>query len=102
MLLGNNLLSTRNKFFINRFKLEVNSAPDETATAGYTLADMALGGNLKVMSQFISVSLSANNLFDKKYIDHLSTLKEVGYFNPGRNIALSIKIPFTITKSIGK
>jgi hypothetical protein len=32
----------------------------------------------------------------------LSTLKEVGYFNPGRNIALSIKIPFTITKSIGK
>jgi outer membrane receptor protein involved in Fe transport len=102
MLLGNNLLSTRNKFFINRFKLEVNSAPDETATAGYTLADMALGGNLKVMSQFISVILSANNLFDKKYIDHLSTLKEVGYFNPGRNIALSIKIPFTITKSIGK
>ena len=82
--------------------IQNNSAPDETATAGYTLADMALGGNLKVKSQFISVSLSANNLFDKKYIDHLSTLKEVGYFNPGRNIALSIKIPFAITKSIGK
>ena len=68
--------------------IQNNSAPDETATAGYTLADMALGGNLKVKSQFISVSLSANNLFDKKYIDHLSTLKEVGYFNPGQKYCI--------------
>jgi outer membrane receptor protein involved in Fe transport len=44
----------------------------------------------------MSVSVSANNLFDKGYIDHPSTLKEVGLFNPGRNIGINIKIPFTV------
>ena len=73
-----------------------NTAPDETATKGYTLLDLSIGGNIKIKNQLMSVSLSANNLFDKKYIDHLSTLKEVGLFNPGRNISLSLKIPFEV------
>jgi iron complex outermembrane receptor protein len=47
----------------------------------------------------MSVSISANNMLDKKYVDHLSTLKEVGLFNPGRNIALSLRIPFAVTKN---
>ncbi len=76
-----------------------NPAPDETATPGYTLFDLSLGGNVKLSNQLISVSISANNLFDKKYVDHLSTLKEVGMFDPGRNIGLSIKIPFGVVKN---
>jgi len=75
-----------------------NVAPDETSTSGYSLFDMSIGGNIKIQNQLMSVSISANNLFDRKYIDHLSTLKEVGSFNPGRNIALSLRIPFSITK----
>lgn len=74
-----------------------NAAPDETPTAGYTILDMSLGGKIKVTNQLINISLSANNMLDKKYIDHLSTLKEVNLFNPGRNIALSIKIPFALS-----
>jgi iron complex outermembrane receptor protein len=77
----------------------MNAAPDETTTSGYSLLDLSIGGNIKIQNQFMSVSISANNLFDRKYIDHLSTLKEVGLFNPGRNIALSIRIPFSITKN---
>jgi len=73
-----------------------NTATDETATKGYTLIDLSMGNNIKCKNQFISISLSANNILDKKYIDHLSTLKEVGLYNPGRNIALSLKIPFGI------
>jgi iron complex outermembrane receptor protein len=73
-----------------------DTAPEETATGGYTLLDLSTGGNFKIRSQLIHITLSANNLFDRKYIDHLSTLKEVGLFNPGRNIALNIKIPFGI------
>jgi len=30
------------------------------------------------------------------YIDHLSTLKGLGYANAGRNISLSLRIPFGI------
>lgn len=73
-----------------------NPAPDETATDAYTLLDLSLGGKIKIRSQYLSLILSANNLFDRKYIDHLSTLKEVSMYNPGRNIALSIRIPFGI------
>lgn len=71
-----------------------NAAPDETTTLGYTLVDVNFGGNIKISNGVFSIGLSVNNLFDTKYIDHLSTLKELNLYNPGRNIALSLKIPF--------
>jgi iron complex outermembrane recepter protein len=73
-----------------------NAAPDETTTAGYTLIDLSVGGNIKIKKQLISIGISANNIFDTKYIDHLSTLKEVNLNNPGRNISLTLKVPFGI------
>jgi len=75
------------------------SAPDETATAGYTLFDLSLSGSIQTGKQHMILSLGANNLFDKKYVDHLSTLKEVNMFDPGRNITLSIKIPFAFASN---
>ena len=71
-----------------------NAAPDETKTAGYTLINLSIGGNIKMKNQSISLSISAYNIFDTKYIDHLSTLKEVNLYDPGRNISLNLKIPF--------
>lgn len=71
-------------------------APEEENTAGYALLNAGLGADFKAARQLISASLCANNILDTKYIDHLSTLKEVGYFNPGRNISLNLKIPFGI------
>lgn len=75
---------------------QYHAAPDETVTNGYTLFDLSIGGKIKMQNQLIFIGLSASNIFDKKYIDHLSTLKEVNLLNPGRNIALTIKIPFGI------
>ncbi|RPH28271.1 MAG: TonB-dependent receptor [Bacteroidales bacterium] len=74
-----------------------NAAPDETTTKGYTLLDLSVGGNIRVKNQFVSLSVSVNNMLDTKYIDHLSTLKEVNMYNPGRNISLSLRIPFGVT-----
>lgn len=74
-------------------------APDETATAGYTLFDVGLNGTVMLGKQLVTVSLSANNVLDTKYVDHLSTLKEVNLFDPGRNIILSVKIPFAFTSN---
>jgi iron complex outermembrane receptor protein len=71
-----------------------NAAPDETTTKGYTLFDCNIGGNIKAGKQYVSIAFSANNIFDIKYIDHLSTLKEVSLYNPGRNFAISLKVPF--------
>ncbi|MFA4839347.1 MAG: TonB-dependent receptor [Candidatus Neomarinimicrobiota bacterium] len=74
--------------------MQNHPAPDEEATPGYTLINVSVGGNLRIGRQLLSVGVSINNLFDKKYIDHLSTLKEVGFYNPGRNLAFSLTVPF--------
>jgi iron complex outermembrane receptor protein len=71
-------------------------APDESSTPGYQLLDVGVGGNIHLKNQLILISIQVNNLFDKRYIDHLSTLKEVNSFNPGRNISLNLRIPFSI------
>jgi iron complex outermembrane recepter protein len=73
-----------------------NPGPDEDKTNGYTLFDISIGTNLKIGKQTISLVIGVNNIFDKKYIDHLSTLKEVNYFDPGRNVDISLNIPFVI------
>jgi iron complex outermembrane recepter protein len=94
-----NLLFLQNAFisvFTTTAFDQNNTAPDETATNGYTILDLSIGGNIKIKNQLMSVSISGNNLFDKKYIDHLSTLKEVGLYDPGRNIVLNLKIPFAL------
>jgi len=74
------------------------AAPEETLTNGYTLFDISVGGQIQVKEQHISLGLGATNILDTKYMDHLSTLKEVGYYNPGRNITLTVKVPFTVRK----
>jgi iron complex outermembrane recepter protein len=94
-----NLLFLRNAFvsvFTSTAFDQNNTALEETATKGYTLLDLSFGGNIKIKNQLMSVTLSGNNLFDKKYIDHLSTLKEVGLYDPGRNVTLNLKIPFGV------
>jgi iron complex outermembrane receptor protein len=71
-----------------------NTAPEETPTGGYTLIDVGAGGQFKAGNQRIIIGISANNLLDRKYVDHLSTLKEVNLNNPGRNIILSVTLEF--------
>jgi iron complex outermembrane receptor protein len=73
-----------------------NPAPDETSTDGYSLIDLSAGGNIRLKNQALFLGISANNIFDKKYVDHLSTLKEVNFYNPGRNITLTLKVPFAL------
>lgn len=77
----------------NAFKQE-NTADDETPTDAYSLFDTSLGGSIPWDNQNINLQLSVTNMFDQKYIDHLSTLKEVGLFNPGRSFNISLRIPF--------
>ncbi|HNX20930.1 MAG TPA: TonB-dependent receptor [Bacteroidales bacterium] len=83
-------LNNNNIFAQNR------PAPDEEATKGYALFDVSLGGQVKIKNQLISVAFSVNNIMDTKYMDHLSTLREVNMFNPGRNFVLTVKIPFQL------
>ena len=73
-----------------------NPSQFETKTDGYTLFNIKGNANIKISNQLMVIGLTVNNIFDKKYIDHLSTLKSMNYYNPGRNICLSLKVPFGI------
>jgi iron complex outermembrane recepter protein len=72
------------------------TAADETPSPAYSLFDFSTGAGIKINRQTALITLGVRNLLDKKYSDHLSTLREAGLFNPGRNIYLSLKIPFGI------
>jgi iron complex outermembrane receptor protein len=78
----------------------------ETPTAGYTLFNAGIGGGLtnKKGKTFMNIYLTANNLFDVSYYDHLSRLKYFlfsptdtnpthGIYNMGRNISLKLDFP---------
>ncbi|MBN2173952.1 MAG: TonB-dependent receptor [Bacteroidales bacterium] len=71
-------------------------APDEERTGGYALFDVGIGFHLKAANQLLAFGFSVNNIFDRKYFDHLSTLKEVNYFEPGRNFTFNLRVPFGI------
>jgi iron complex outermembrane receptor protein len=69
-------------------------APEETATAAYTLWNAGAGITLGPSSMPIEINVAANNLLNKAYYDHLSRFKSLGLLNIGRNITISIKINF--------
>jgi iron complex outermembrane receptor protein len=62
----------------------------ETSSNGYTLVNLGLGGKVKWGKTAFNVNLNGNNIFDKKYIAHLSRLKTDGIPNIGRNIVLGV------------
>ncbi len=73
-----------------------NPSPYETATNGYTLVNLSLNTDINVSRQVLNVGVSVNNIFDTQYFDHLSTLRPLNYYNQGRNISVSMKVPFGI------
>lgn len=64
----------------------------ETPTADYTLVNLGLGGKIKMGKSLIEIQLNANNVFDKKYIAHLSRLKPDGIPNIGRTIVAGVNL----------
>lgn len=73
-----------------------NPAMFETESDSYFLLNAGIGTEIKWAKQMILLSVQANNLLNEAYIDHLSTLKGMGYYNIGRNISINLKIPFGI------
>jgi len=76
-----NLVTTFNQKNVSGFETESN---------GYTLLNLGLGGTVKFGKTVFDINLNGNNLFDKRYIAHLSRLKNDGIPNIGRNIVLGV------------
>jgi iron complex outermembrane recepter protein len=65
----------------------------ETIAESYFLFNTSIQTIFQYKKQVLKLGLYINNLFDSAYFDHLSTLKELGYYNMGRNISLKLNIP---------
>lgn len=62
----------------------------ETNSTDYTLLNLGFGGQIRLGKTAFDVNINANNLLDKRYISHLSRLKNDGIPNMGRTIVLGI------------
>ena len=69
-------------------------SPFETRTDDYTIVNISVYSEIFISKQRLQFGITVNNLFDKQYFDHLSTLKPLGYYDPGRDVSLTLKIPF--------
>lgn len=80
----------------------------ETATAGYSLINAAIGGEFVCRDKkLFSLFIGANNITDVTYQNHLSRLKYApenlvtgrrGVFNMGRNFNIKINVPLNFSK----
>ena len=80
----------------------------EIPTGAYSLVNLALGTTFMLNKQPLRINLSANNLFNKAYYDHLSRFKpgrldeadlNAGYYNQGRNLLVGLYLPFVFKYS---
>jgi iron complex outermembrane receptor protein len=71
----------------------------ENASKAYDLLNLVMGTQFKLGQQWVSLNVTASNLLNTVYMDHLSTLQEVGLYNMGRNVTISLHIPFSIIAS---
>ena len=68
--------------------------PMEQNTPAYTLVNFGLGVEFKAKKASYELNLTANNLLDEAYYDHLSRLKNYDILNMGRDISIHLKIKF--------
>lgn len=87
-------------FFIN---VQIHSvlkqdrpATFESKTPAYNLLNAGIGAQLDWTRQKLEMGINVNNLLDETYVDHLSSLKPMGIYNPGRNINIYLHIPFKL------
>jgi iron complex outermembrane receptor protein len=78
-----------------------NVAFTEAASPRYQIFNVALNFSNPIKKS-ISVSLGVKNCMNVHYIDHLSRLKNIGMYSPGRNFYLSIKYLVGYKKSKSK
>ena len=75
-----------------------NIVPPERKTPGYQVIDLRAGTRISLYDTPIAVNLQVQNLLNTRYMNHTSFYRLIGLPEPGRNVILSIKIPFQTTK----
>jgi len=75
----------------NVFKQQ-NVSGDEIASENYDLVNLGINSELQTKKALYKINVGVNNLLNKKYINHLSRLKNDNIYNQGRNIILDVTV----------
>jgi iron complex outermembrane receptor protein len=73
-----------------------NIVPPEKKTPGYRVINLQAGSKINLYGQPIMISLQAQNLLNTRYLNHTSFYRLIELPEAGRNIILSLKVPFNI------
>ncbi len=68
-------------------------SPDEVNSNSYFVLNANASTEIVINKQKIRIGIYATNILDTKYMDHLSIIRDQGYYNMGRNIGLKLTIP---------
>ncbi len=71
-----------------------NIVPPERKTAGYNLFNFQVGTRLQIGQYPLSISAQVQNVFNTRYLNHTSFYRLISLPEQGRNVVLSVKIPF--------
>lgn len=71
---------------------QYNVVPPEKKTEGYGVVNMQAGTKIKT----VAINLQAQNLLNTRYLNHTSFYRLIELPEAGRNIILSVNIPFQI------
>ncbi|MGC4234820.1 MAG: TonB-dependent receptor [Niabella sp.] len=71
-----------------------NIVPPEKKTEGYAVMNIQAGSRFNIQKQQVQLSLQVQNVFNTRYLNHTSFYRLIGLPEQGRNLVLSIKIPF--------
>jgi iron complex outermembrane receptor protein len=82
-----------------RFTTQQNNiVPPEKKTAESHVFNLAFGSKVKTGKQDISINIQIQNLFNTRYLNHTSFYRLIELPEAGRNIIVSMKIPFSVSR----
>ncbi len=75
---------------------QTKTAALESPSDAYTLFNAGIQSAFSIWNTPVNFSIVGTNLFDEYYISYLSILKPLGVHDIGRNITLSVDVPFSL------
>jgi iron complex outermembrane receptor protein len=74
-----------------------NIVPPEKKTPGYRVLNFSTGSKIRLKRHDLTLNLLVQNVFNTRYLRHTSFYRLIELPEQGRNIILSVKIPFSLT-----
>ena len=94
--------STENTYLSVDYRItgaQKNIVPPEKVSPSWRIINVQAGTTIKIGTQPVMINAQAQNLLNTRYLNHTSFYRLIELPEAGRNIVLSLKVPFNIHAS---